>query len=318
MKSVIAVGGENLIDFVERQDDGDLPVYAAHPGGGPYNIAMAAGRQGGDVVYLTPISIDRLGQMLSRNLEESGVKLVAPKVSLPTSLAIVSIRDNTPSFQFYRDNTAERNITLPGLLHMLDEDPWAFHIGSLALAGGEDAQAWEEYFMAMQDKGVVTSLDPNVRPNLIPDNTAYIDRLERMIRHTDILKLSDEDMQWLYPDLSLDEAFDHICGLAGHGLKVMTKGAEGAMARSDTSAQFVASHKIDHLADTVGAGDTFMATILNWLREHGVTRRQDIHALDQNGLAQMLNHASVAAGINCTRQGCNPPTAPELAAALEA
>ena len=109
--------------------------------------------------------------------------------------------------------------------------PWLFHIGSLALAGGDDSDAWENLFNKLSDKGVITSIDPNVRANLIPDPVQYIKRIERMIKKADILKLSDEDIAWLYPNLSIDEAFDHICSIAGSGIKVMTKGAEGAVAK---------------------------------------------------------------------------------------
>ena len=312
--NIIAVGGENLIDLVEKKQEDHLPHYIAHPGGGPYNIAMAAGRQGGGVVYLTPISVDRLGQMLAQNLIDSHVELLGPRVSLPTSLAIVSIKDDKPSFQFYRDDTAERNVTREMLATILDDNPWVFHIGSLALASGEDAEAWEEYFMAMHEKGVVTSLDPNVRPNLIPDRDSYIRRLERMIACADILKLSDEDLLWLYPDQTSEEAFEHICALSGDGVKVMTKGADGAFAKSNSAEQTITSIPLEMLADTVGAGDTFMATMLVWLRDNNVLTREDINQLNENQLKALLQKASLAAGLNCMKYGCNPPTSDEIAA----
>lgn len=313
MKNIIAVGGENLIDLVETKQEDHLPHYIAHPGGGPYNIAMAAGRQGGDVVYLTPISVDRLGQMLAQNLIDSHVELLGPRFSLPTSLAIVSIKDDKPSFQFYRDGTAERNVTKEMLSTILDDDPWAFHIGSLALASGEDAEAWEEYYIAMHKKGVITSLDPNVRPNLIPNRESYINRLERMISCSDILKLSDEDLLWLYPDYPKEEAFEHISSLSGNGVKVMTKGAEGAFAKSNAAEQSINSVPLENLADTVGAGDTFMATILVWLRDNNMLTREDIYQLNESQLKSLLEKASLAAGLNCMKYGCNPPTSEEIA-----
>ena len=312
MKNIIAVGGENLIDLVEKKQADHLPHYIAHPGGGPYNIAMAAGRQGGGVVYLTPISVDRLGQLLAQNLIDSHVELLGPRVSLPTSLAIVSIKDDKPSFQFYRDDTAERNVTREMLATILEDDPWVFHIGSLALASGEDAEAWEEYFIEMHKKGVVTSLDPNVRPNLIPDRESYISRLERMISCADILKLSDEDLLWLYPNHTKEEAFEHICALSGDGVKVMTKGAEGAFAKSSHAEQSINSIPLKSLADTVGAGDTFMATMLVWLRDNDILTRDKINQLDETQLRALLQKASLAAGLNCMKYGCNPPTSDEI------
>ena len=289
MKNIIAVGGENLIDLVETKQEDHLPNYIAHPGGGPYNIAMAAGRQGSGVVYLTPISVDRLGQMLAQNLIDSHVELLGPRVSLPTSLAIVSIKDDKPSFQFYRDDTAERNVTREMLATILDDDPWVFHIGSLALASGEDAEAWEEYFMAMHEKGVVTSLDPNVRPNLIPDRDSYIPRLERMIACADILKLSDEDLLWLYPDQTREEAFEHICALSGDGVKVITKGADGADYYGAEGHFHQPAIKVKAV-DTTGAGDTYLGFLLGRLS-------------CGDDIKQAMAIASHAAAIQVTRYG---------------
>ena len=316
MSKTIAIGGENLIDFVETQTNEGLPQYTAHPGGGPYNIAMAAGRQGGDVSYLTPISNDRLGQMLAKNLIDSDVTIFAHRLDEPTSLAVVSLENNAPSYQFYREGTAERQITETKLADVLSDMPWLFHIGSLALAGGGDSDAWENLFNKLSDKGVITSIDPNVRANLIPDPVQYIKRIERMIKKADILKLSDEDIAWLYPNLSIDEAFDHICLIAGSGIKVMTKGAEGAVARSDAARISTPSYKIDQLADTVGAGDTFMATMLVWLRDQKITLKESIHQLEGHQLEQMMTRAATAAGINCTRSGCNPPKPDEIDALI--
>lgn len=141
----IAVGGENLIDFVETGMVDGIPQYSANPGGSPFNLAIAAARQGSEVDYLTPISKDRLGNLLAERLTDSGVRLAAPRLDAPTSLAVVSLEDGQPSYQFYRKGTAERQITWDGLQSALEERPWAFHIGSLGLSGGDDADLWERF-----------------------------------------------------------------------------------------------------------------------------------------------------------------------------
>ena len=98
---MIVVGGENLIDYVQVSEEDDLPVYRAIPGGSCYNVAITAARQGQQVSYITPISKDSLGKIIASRLEVDGVKILAPRVQEPTSLAVVSLNDRQPSYQFY-------------------------------------------------------------------------------------------------------------------------------------------------------------------------------------------------------------------------
>ena len=308
----IAVGGENLIDFVETGMVDGIPQYSANPGGSPFNLAIAASRQGSEVEYLTPVSKDRLGNILAERLTDSGVRLAAPRLDAPTSLAVVSLEDGQPSYQFYRKGTAERQITWDGLQSALKDRPWVFHIGSLGLSGGDDADLWERFFLACHDQGVITSLDPNVRPSLIEDRAAYIERLERMFKHADIIKLSDEDIEWLYPDRPLMAAFDHLQDLSSDGLRVLTMGAQGVHARCGKTNIEVGARPVKTLVDTVGAGDTFMATMLSWLAEEGVSSRSELMALNSDHLTAMMERSSLAASLNCEKRGCNPPYLKEL------
>ena len=308
----IAVGGENLIDFVETGMVDGIPQYSANPGGSPFNLAIAAARQGCAVDYLTPISKDHLGNLLAERLTDSGVRLAAPRLDAPTSLAVVSLEDGQPIYQFYRKGTAERQITWDGLQSALEERPWAFHIGSLGLSGGDDADLWERFFLACHDQGVITSLDPNVRPSLIEDRAAYIERLERMFKHADIIKLSDEDIEWLYPDRPLMAAFDHLQDLSSQGLRVLTMGEQGVHARCGKTNVEVRARPVKTLVDTVGAGDTFMATMLSWLAEKGVSSHAELMALNSDHLTAMMERSSLAASLNCEKRGCNPPYLKEL------
>jgi len=308
----IAVGGENLIDFVETGMVDGIPQYSANPGGSPFNLAIAASRQGSEVEYLTPVSKDRLGNILAERLTDSGVRLAAPRLDAPTSLAVVSLEDGQPSYQFYRKGTAERQITWDGLQSALEDRPWVFHIGSLGLSGGDDADLWERFFLACHDQGVITSLDPNVRPSLIEDRAAYIERLERMFKHADIIKLSDEDIEWLFPDRPLMAAFDHLQDLSSQGLRVLTMGAQGVHARCGKTNVEVRARPVKTLVDTVGAGDTFMATMLSWLAEEGVSSRSELMALNSDHLTAMMERSSLAASLNCEKRGCNPPYLKEL------
>lgn len=308
---VIAVGGENLIDFVQEDEGRIPPAYVAHPGGSPMNVAMACSRQGAQAHYMTPVSTDSMGDLIAARLEADGVILATPRRSEPTSLAVVSLTDGAASYQFYRDGTAERQVTPESLAMALPDTAQAFHIGSLAVSGGEDAPVWEAFHGYCKDQGLMTSYDPNVRPTLTPDREGFIARVERMATKTDILKLSDEDLHWMYPDMTHLDAFERFVALSGAPLVVVTKGAEGAMATAGGFTVDIPAAPVQPLIDTVGAGDTFMATLVRQM----VDRKGDF-AFDTAGLRKLIEVSSQAAAINCTRAGCQPPSLEELTASI--
>ena len=158
----------------------------------------------------------------------------------------------------------------------------------------------------------MTSLDPNVRPGLINDRDGYVARIRRMMRHADIFKLSDEDLLWLYPDRSLEQALADCRADCGAALFVLTMGPDGAHGFAGAVEMRVPSAPVAQMVDTVGAGDTFMASILAWVIETGRTGRAALEDISSDDLRTVLQRAAVAAAINCGRQGCNPPTRAEL------
>ncbi|MEM6479582.1 MAG: carbohydrate kinase [Pseudomonadota bacterium] len=307
----LAIGGENLIDFVQDGSERMPPAYVALPGGSPMNVAMAAARQGLQAHYLTPVSQDSLGDLIARRLKEDGVNLATPRRPEPTSLAVVSLKDGAATYAFYREGTAERQVTRAQLEDSAPSDMTAFHIGSLAVTGGADAPAYESFHKACHARGLLTSYDPNVRPSLTPDRDGFIARMERIAGHSTLLKLSDEDLHWVYPKMTEEDALARLAALSGAALIVLTKGPEGARAlAADMRAQIPAA-PVDPLVDTVGAGDTFMATLIRLMAE-----RKGDYRFESADLERMLATASQAAAINCTRAGCQPPTLAELATAL--
>lgn len=311
---MIAVGGENLIDFVSGDVGANgLPRYVANPGGSPFNVAMAAGRQGQNVAYLTPVSEDALGDLLADRLVQSHVKLVAPRVPHPTSLAVVSITDGIPSYAFHRNGTAERQVTTDSLQSNMPASTRIFHVGSLALIDGDDADTWETVFADCQQRGVMTSMDPNVRPGLISDPDGYVARIRRMMRHADIFKLSDEDLEWLYPDRPIEDALADCRTDCGAVLFILTLGGAGARAFLGDIELQADAPAVENLVDTVGAGDTFMASILSWVIEHDLAARTALAAIDEDALRAVIRRAGAAAAINCGKSGCNPPWRDELA-----
>ncbi len=310
---MISIGGENLVDLVSAETDANgLPRYVANPGGSPFNIAIATGRQGQSVAYLTPISEDALGCLLAKSLIESNVELAAPRVPQPTSLAVVSITDSIPSYAIHRNSTAERQVNLPALERNMPKNTKFFHVGSLGLIDGDDAVAWEACFERCHDRGIVTSLDPNVRPGLIAERDEYTARIRRMMHHADIFKLSEEDLLWLYPERRLEVALKDCQADCKSTLFILTMGSDGSRLFLGDIEVAVAAQRIKNISDTIGAGDTYMASILCWAMENRLTSRTALNCVDAIALENAALKAGEAAAINCQRSGCNPPWREEL------
>lgn len=302
---MIVVGGENLIDLVQVREADGLPEFRAVPGGSQYNCALALGRLGTSPRYITPISTDSMGALLAGALEKSGVHVQGARVDAPSSLAVVTLDNGQPSYQFYREDTAERQVTMDSLTSSLPSDISVFQIGSLSLCDGEDADLWADLFVSLADKGVYCTLDPNVRAVFVKDRASYVARIERMITAASLVKISDEDLDWLYPGVDLIEKSKSLLAGSKAQVFVLTKGAEGSVFLTENGMVSVPADTVDNLADTVGAGDTFMAALIYQLQgQQGVPSNTD--------LARVGAFAAKAAAINCTRTGCNPPTLAEM------
>ena len=315
--TIIAIGGDNLIDRVQIGVQNGAPVFANNPGGSSFNVAVALSRQGAATHFLTPISTDAMGDLLADRLTKSGVVIAAPRRVEPTTLAIVTLDNGIPVYEFKREGTAERCVTEASLKELLPNNTAAFHVGSIALTGGEDAAEWEAFFHSAKKSGIFTSLDPNVRASLIDDREAFVARLMRMFKSADLIKLSDEDLAWLFPDMTLDKAFASLNEAAAAALVVMTKGPEGAEAKTATHHVKINAPKVNDLKDTIGAGDTFTGTLLATLAAQDALDAKALSAMTEDGLAALLARAAKAAALNCEQEGCNPPTLSVLDAGME-
>ena len=305
---MILVGGENLIDFIECTDG----TFSANLGGGPFNIAKAMARQGQKVGDLTPISTDQMGERLAADLAANGVALLAPRSESPTSLALVTLIDGQPRYQFYRQKTAERQVSTTLLNRIIPKAAKGFQLGSLALTSGKDADVWAQMYRAMHKRGLLTALDPNIRPGFIKNRQKYLARLEWVLKKTDLIKLSDEDMSWFDPKRSPMEAAALMRARFGIPLLVLTKGAEGATGITVAGTFDVPAPKADPFVDAVGAGDTFMGTLMAQLSSAGMCARAALEAATHDQLAPILAMAAKAAALNCQTSGCNPPYSADL------
>jgi len=316
-KNIIAIGGENLIDFVQSGTENGEPTFTANPGGSPFNVAVGASRQGADVHYLSPISTDEMGDMLADRLTNSGVSLAAPRRTEPTSRAIVTLTGGIPSYEFHREGTAERCVDVDSIQTAMPEGTAVLHVGSLAMASGSDADAWAQACKLAYNRGIFVSLDPNIRASLIDDRDTFMGRLEGAFQSANLIKLSDEDLEWIYPDMPLEKAAQHLLGKTSAALLVLTLGPDGARGYLNGETLHIPAPKVDPLMDTVGAGDTFMATLITTLSDQDRLSNDRVRDMDLAQLETLLKRAGKAAAINCEQSGCNPPTSDELNAALD-
>ncbi|MEH6644992.1 carbohydrate kinase family protein [Sulfitobacter sp.] len=315
-QKIIAVGGENLIDSVRTVSASGQERFAHKLGGSPYNVAVAMARQGARTYYLTPISRDEYGEQLTQNLNAEGVTLAGGRRDEATTQAVVTLEKGVPTYVFHRDNTAERAVTSATIMAALPDSAAHIHVGSLAFASGPDAVAWEEAFHSAARNGLTTSLDPNVRASLIDDAEAYRARLVRLLGSATLVKLSDDDLDWIYPDMSQSDAIALLMSQTTAGLVALTKGPDGAECWTATRHCTVVNPPVPNLVDTIGAGDTFMATLVADLSAND---RLSVEALDgasDEVLHNLLTRAVQAACLNCAQEGCNPPSLGTLDSAL--
>jgi fructokinase len=302
---VIVVGGEALVDLVDEHG-----LLSPVPGGGPFNTAIALGRLGIPVAFLGTLSHDEYGGLLARLLLEAGVDMSLVRWSdAPTPVAVVHRHDDGGnSYTFYLTGTSLTDLP-PEAVPDLPEHMWAIHVGTLGLAVDPPAAAYEALLDREAGRRTIV-LDPNVRPAVFGDQVSYLARFERLARLADIVKLSDDDAAWIYPELDLADALEHVLGL-GPRIVAITMGTLGAVAASREGYARVPAVPVT-VVDTVGAGDSFGAALLAALVEREALEPGATRPLDDSLLEEAVEYAVTASAITCTRTGAVPPTRAEL------
>lgn len=277
-------------------------------GGGPANTAVALARLGTSTRFLGRISGDVFGAMFRGRLTSSGVDLsAAVEAAEPSTLAVAALDDRgRAAYTFYAGGTADWQWSADELAPDRLGAASCLHTGSLALVRAPGRTAVEEFVRAAAGRATV-SIDPNVRPSLAGRDDYQV---ARWCEWADILKLSDDDLAYLLPDVSVERACDTYHA-AGARLVVVTRGAAGALVSLDGERAEVRAPRID-VVDTVGAGDSFTAGLLHDLEAKGLLGGR-LDALDLDGAVAAATFATRVSALTCAVAGANPPWANQLA-----
>jgi len=309
----VAVAGEALIDLIRNPDGSYQPCL----GGALYNLCRALARQGVGTLYLNPLSSDRFGRELAAQLAQDGVQLARPApVQQVTSLAVVNLTEHGhPDYAFYREGVADRAVTTEGLAQACAALPSLQLVctGALAL-DARDTAIYLPWLQAQRAAGRCVVVDANLRPSVMPDLAAYRATVHAALAEADIIKASDEDLEHLdLPGPGALARARHL--LAAHpraSLMALTLGAEGAwLLQRNGSECFAREAQPLAVADTVGAGDSFLAGLLAHLLQQAAGRGVGFSALladlvpDRCRLA--LAHALGSASLCVQERGCVPP-----------
>lgn len=294
--------GEALVDVVRRPDGSQ----EAHPGGSPANVALGLARLGRRAELLTHLADDEYGRLVRHHVESSGATIASASAAPSTSIATATLDAHgvaTYDFDLTWDIEDDAT-TLP--------NPLIVHTGSIAAVLEPGATKVARLLVAVREGATVT-YDPNVRPSLMGDRAEATVRIEHLVALSDVVKVSDEDLAWLFPGEQPADAAHRWLGL-GPALVVVTLGAHGALAASRGGVTAVPPVSVA-VVDTVGAGDSFMSGLIDGLWSHdllGGARRDALHAVDSVTVGQILGRCARIAGITVSRAGANPPTLAEL------
>ena len=299
------VVGESLIDIVHRAGGSDQE----HVGGSPANVAVGLARLGNDVILATMIGEDEHGARIADLLDREGIRLTAGSVGERRTSVATSTLDAAGAAAYTFDLAWELSEDQPleGLAHV--------HTGSIAATLEPGASAVLNTIQTARP-GATISYDPNVRPSLMGDPQEVRAKIEQLIGLSDVVKASDEDIAWLYDAAPLSDIL-RLWGLLGPAMVVVTRGDKGAVVGLGITGELTSvDAPAVEVADTVGAGDSFMAGLVSGLLDAGllggVQARERLRAATLADVRPAVDRALACAAITVSRPGANPPHLAEL------
>jgi len=307
---VILCCGEALIDMIPGQTADGQMAYVPCAGGAIFNTAVALGRLDVPVALASGVSRDSFGLMLAQALTDNNVATdMLVRSDRLSTLAVVHLVNGSATYSFYDENSAGRNLAVQDF-PLVQPEVAALYFGGISLVAEPGADAYAALLTRERAERVVM-IDPNVRPAFITNPQAYRARLDAMIAQSDIVKVSDEDLEWIIGGQESIPDQARLLLAKGPQFVIVTRGAEGASvydARGGVDVPAVAAT----VGDTVGAGDTFNAGVLAYLAQNGQLTAEVIAGLSAQDLAAALQYGAQVAAITVSRAGANPPWAAEL------
>jgi fructokinase len=300
------VCGEVLVDLIpDTNNPSKSGERVGVIGGGPENTAIALARLGHQVEFIDGISTDKWGVAAKAELDADGVGTRFCKFSdKPTCQAIVSLDANgSASYEFVIDGTATFDFSADWLPDAYKHKPTLLHIGTLVTAVEPAASVLFDWALQVSELAPII-FDPNIRPAVIPDRELYKAQVEKWISISSVVKVSEDDIAWLYPGQDdVEIAKNWVAGDVS--LVVITRGANGLVGITKSGVFTVPGFKVN-VVDTIGAGDTVGAVIAEAVQQIGLDELTD------GPLLVALEKAARAAAYTCGRKGAQPPTLKEL------
>lgn len=302
--------GEALYDLFPSSETGNGLMFDARIGGSPFNVAVGLSRLGRGAALFTGISSDPLGRRLEQALEHEGVETAyLVRKQNPTTLALVTLGSGgIPHYSFYGHEAADSSVSEIDLPE-LPRSVAALHFGSYSLVVEPTGSSLLRLARRHHD-GLLVSFDPNLRLNVEPDLGRWRERVEAFTEIADLIKVSDEDLELLFPG---DEIESSICRWNSRGVRliVVTRGDGGTLV-SLRGEVFEATRRQVKVIDTVGAGDSFQAGLLCGLDELGKATKTGLSRVSLDECRQVIDFATAAAAVTCTRRGADLPRRSDL------
>ncbi|MGB1226733.1 MAG: carbohydrate kinase family protein [Poseidonibacter sp.] len=301
--------GEALIDMIPSNLENGETAFIPKIGGAVLNTSICLGRLGADVAFLGAVSKDLFGEMILEELEKSKVNTsLCDFTSHYTTLAFAKIAYGTTTYTFFDENSSNKNLSLKNVV-LDDKEVDTLYVGGISLMSEPNGTEIEN-FISKESSSKVVFFDPNVRPSFIENRSIFIQRFENILAQSDIIKISDEDLDWLYPDTSFEDIYKNWLEI-GVSIIVLTKGSEGAIIKTKKHEVFVKAKKVS-VVDTIGAGDIFNGALLFSLSNNNNFLKKELVNIDEEALEESLKFANKVAGISVGRIGANPPFIEEL------
>ena len=307
--------GELLIDLTQNgMSEQGNPILEANPGGAPCNVLACLSKHGHKTAFIGKVGKDGFGEQLTKGLVETGISTEGLQydTQVHTTLAVVhTYADGDRDFSFYRNPGADMMLKAEEVDEKIIKNSKIFHFGSLSMTDQPVRSAHLHALKIAEEAGCLRSYDPNLRPPLWPNLEVAKENILELMAHCDILKISDNEIQWLSGKEDYDEGIAWLRSQFDIPLIFLTLGKDGSRAYCGDVRTQQAGFKLNTI-ETTGAGDTFFGSVLHQILEKG------FRPYTKEELDEMLRFANAAAALVTTRRGALRvmPSAEEIEAIL--